>query len=85
MDYRDPTVTDGLARDREVILFNTAGVSSSSGVSFLVGAPDSSKPASPITAITSPWTRAPGSVPADTARGPTGSARALNQCRATES
>src|ERR1700736_6476615 len=31
MDYWDPTVTDGLARDREVILFNTAGVSSSSG------------------------------------------------------
>src|ERR1700682_5918848 len=31
MDYWDPAVTDGLARDREVILFNTAGVSSSSG------------------------------------------------------
>src|ERR1700688_2021104 len=31
MDYWDPTVTDGLARDREVILFTTAGVSSSSG------------------------------------------------------
>src|SRR6202451_2481296 len=31
MDYWDPTVTDGLARDREVILFNNAGVSSSSG------------------------------------------------------
>src|SRR5258708_9206343 len=30
-DYWDPTVTDGLARDREVILFNNAGVSSSSG------------------------------------------------------
>jgi pimeloyl-ACP methyl ester carboxylesterase len=30
MDYWDPTVTDGLARDREVILFNNAGVSSSS-------------------------------------------------------
>src|SRR3981189_1760254 len=29
--YWDPTVTDGLARDREVILFNNAGVSSSSG------------------------------------------------------
>src|SRR5580692_3661983 len=28
MDYWDPTVTDGLARDREVILFNNAGVSS---------------------------------------------------------
>ena len=27
----DPAVTDGLARDREVILFNNAGVSSSSG------------------------------------------------------
>src|ERR1700720_3367167 len=26
MDYWDPTVTDGLARDREVILFNNAGV-----------------------------------------------------------
>ena len=31
MDYWDPTVTDGMARDREVILFNNAGVSSSSG------------------------------------------------------
>src|SRR2546426_927733 len=31
MDYWDPAVTDGLARDREVILFNDAGVSSSSG------------------------------------------------------
>ena len=31
MGYWDPTVTDGLARDREVILFDNAGVSSSSG------------------------------------------------------
>src|SRR5258706_10593224 len=31
MDYWDPWVTDGLARDREVIVFNNAGVSSSSG------------------------------------------------------
>src|SRR5438445_11645231 len=31
MDYWDPKVTDGFARDREVILFNNAGVSSSSG------------------------------------------------------
>src|SRR6202011_3741810 len=31
MDYWDPTVTDGLARDREVILFDNAGVSSGSG------------------------------------------------------
>src|ERR1700680_4875220 len=31
MDYWDPVVTDGLARDREVILFDNAGVSSSSG------------------------------------------------------
>jgi pimeloyl-ACP methyl ester carboxylesterase len=30
-DYWDPAVTDGLARNREVILFNNAGVSSSSG------------------------------------------------------
>src|SRR5258708_9598515 len=30
MDYWDPTVTDGLARDREVILFNNARVFSSS-------------------------------------------------------
>src|SRR2546428_1865957 len=30
MDYWDPTVTDGLARDREVILFDNAGVSSRS-------------------------------------------------------
>src|SRR6202161_1940121 len=31
MDYWDPAVTDGLAREREVILFDNAGVSSSSG------------------------------------------------------
>jgi pimeloyl-ACP methyl ester carboxylesterase len=31
MDHWDPSVTDALARDREVILFNNAGVSSSSG------------------------------------------------------
>ena len=31
MDYWDPAVTEGLARDREVILFDNAGVSSSSG------------------------------------------------------
>jgi pimeloyl-ACP methyl ester carboxylesterase len=31
MDHWDPAVTDGFARDREVILFNNAGVSSSSG------------------------------------------------------
>src|SRR5258707_1625226 len=31
MDYWDPAVTDGLARDRELVLFNNAGVSSSSG------------------------------------------------------
>jgi pimeloyl-ACP methyl ester carboxylesterase len=31
MDYWDPAVTDGLAMNREVILFNNAGVSSSSG------------------------------------------------------
>jgi pimeloyl-ACP methyl ester carboxylesterase len=31
MDYWDPLVTDGLARGREVILFDNAGVSSSSG------------------------------------------------------
>lgn len=31
MDHWDPAVTDGLARDREVILFNNAGISSSSG------------------------------------------------------
>jgi hypothetical protein len=31
MDYWDPAVTDGLARDREVILFNNASVSSRSG------------------------------------------------------
>src|SRR5438445_6871110 len=31
MDHWDPMITDGLARDREVILFNNAGVSSSSG------------------------------------------------------
>jgi pimeloyl-ACP methyl ester carboxylesterase len=31
MDHWDPAVTDGLARDREVILFNNAGISSTSG------------------------------------------------------
>jgi pimeloyl-ACP methyl ester carboxylesterase len=31
MDHWDPAVIDGFARDREVILFNNAGVSSSSG------------------------------------------------------
>jgi pimeloyl-ACP methyl ester carboxylesterase len=31
MDYWDPAVTDGSARDREVILFDNAGISSSSG------------------------------------------------------
>jgi pimeloyl-ACP methyl ester carboxylesterase len=31
MDHWDPAVTDGLAQDREVILFDNAGISSSSG------------------------------------------------------
>lgn len=31
MDHWDPAVTDGLAKDREVILFNNAGISTSSG------------------------------------------------------
>src|SRR4029077_13641823 len=31
MDHWDPAVADGFANDREVILFNNAGVSSSSG------------------------------------------------------
>ena len=31
MDYWDPAVTNGLARDREAILFNNACVSSRSG------------------------------------------------------
>lgn len=31
MDYWDPAVTDGLAKDREIILFDNAGVASSSG------------------------------------------------------
>jgi pimeloyl-ACP methyl ester carboxylesterase len=31
MDHWDPVVTDGFAKDREVVLFNNAGVSSSSG------------------------------------------------------
>src|SRR5476651_530099 len=31
MDHWDPAVTDGLAKEREVILFDNAGVSSSSG------------------------------------------------------
>jgi pimeloyl-ACP methyl ester carboxylesterase len=32
LDSWDPAVTDGLAREREVILFNNAGVASSTGV-----------------------------------------------------
>src|SRR5258708_36327815 len=31
MDHWEPAVTDGFGQDREVILFNNAGVSSSSG------------------------------------------------------
>ncbi len=31
LDHWDPAVTDGFAKDREVILFNNAGVASSSG------------------------------------------------------
>jgi pimeloyl-ACP methyl ester carboxylesterase len=31
MDHWDPRVTDGIAKDREVILFNNAGISSTSG------------------------------------------------------
>src|SRR5271167_4641858 len=31
MDHWDPAVTDGFAKEREVILFNNAGVSSTSG------------------------------------------------------
>ncbi len=31
MDYWDPAVTDGLARTRDVILFDNAGIGSSSG------------------------------------------------------
>src|ERR1700675_2296406 len=31
MDHWDPAITDGLANSREVILFNNAGISSSSG------------------------------------------------------
>jgi pimeloyl-ACP methyl ester carboxylesterase len=31
MDHWDPRVTDGIAQDREVILFNNAGISSTSG------------------------------------------------------
>jgi pimeloyl-ACP methyl ester carboxylesterase len=31
MDYWDPAVTDGLAQTREVILFDNAGIASSSG------------------------------------------------------
>jgi hypothetical protein len=34
MDHWDPAVTDGFAREREVILFNNAGVSSRSGDLF---------------------------------------------------
>src|ERR1700677_2901745 len=31
LDHWDPAVTDGLAQEREIILFNNAGISSSSG------------------------------------------------------
>src|SRR3984957_20043248 len=31
MDHWDPAVTDGLARGRDVILFNNAGISSTNG------------------------------------------------------
>jgi hypothetical protein len=31
MDHWDPAVTDGIAQSREVILFNNAGISSTSG------------------------------------------------------
>src|SRR5882757_7030305 len=31
MDHWDPAVTDGLAAEREVIIFNQAGISSTSG------------------------------------------------------
>jgi len=31
MDHWDPVITDGFAKDREVILFNNAGIASSSG------------------------------------------------------
>ncbi|GGA20109.1 alpha/beta fold hydrolase [Dyella nitratireducens] len=31
MDHWDPAITDGFAKDREVILFNNAGISSTSG------------------------------------------------------
>jgi pimeloyl-ACP methyl ester carboxylesterase len=31
MDHWDPAVTDGIAREREVILFNNVGISSTSG------------------------------------------------------
>jgi pimeloyl-ACP methyl ester carboxylesterase len=31
MDHRDPAVTDGIAKERAVILFDNAGISSSSG------------------------------------------------------
>ena len=31
MDHWDPAVTDGFAKDREVTLFNNAGISSTSG------------------------------------------------------
>ena len=39
MDYWDPTVTDRLARDREVILFNNAGVSTQEFFNFIQSDP----------------------------------------------
>src|ERR1700716_1794427 len=52
MDYWDPVVTDGLARDREVILFDNAGVSSSSGE---VPTTFEQMGANAIAFYTSPW------------------------------
>ena len=63
-------------------MINIEALAASSGVSFVVGAADRSKPTSLMTAITSGWTRGPGSVPAEMARALVGSASALNQAAA---
>ena len=52
------------------------------GCQFRGGRLGQVEPSSPMTAITSGWTRGPGSVPAEIARALTGSASALNQAAA---
>ena len=54
MDHWDPAVTDGFAKDREVILFNNAGVSSTSGEVPATPSPPPVRKFSSITAVARP-------------------------------